>query len=106
MAIVNSLSYRLILPYHHHHYKSIKHYRLSLAQQLIADRTYVKKQGRPRRFPHSPTRYVAGQHFVIRSHKQQHRKCIVCQTKKTVYMCQQCHIYVCLEPCFQKYHTR
>ena len=101
MSIVNAYIMSTYSPHPHHHYRSIKHFRLALAEQLIEGRSYVKKMGRPRQQP-LPSHIIPGQHFP--SQIPQSRVCAKCHSR-TRYTCKQCNINMCPVPCFEQHHT-
>lgn len=102
MSIVNAYILSTYSPHAQHHFPSIKHFRIALAQQLIAERSYVKKPGRPRQQP-LPSHIIPDQHFPSQSHLS--RKCSKCPSR-TRFTCKQCGINLCPVPCFEQHHTR
>ena len=100
MAIVNAYILSTYSPHPHHHHRSIKHFRLALAQHLIGDRSYYKKMGRPRQQP-LPSHVIPGQH--VPSRISQSRVCAKCPSR-TRYTCKQCRIHLCPVPCFEQHH--
>ena len=104
MSIVNAYIMSTYSPHSHHHYRSVKLFRLALAEQLIAGRCYRKSMGRPRQHP-LPSPVVPGQHFIDNVGRGNQRTCVVCRDKRTVYRCKQCDAFMCLESCFEQHHS-
>ena len=84
MSFVNAFIMSTYSLHSHHHYSSVKHFRIALAQQLIGDRSYVKKAGRPRLHP-LPSHIIPDQHFIIKADGPTKHRCIVCRKHRTVY---------------------
>ena len=57
----------------------------------------------------TPPRLLGRNHFLERSGQQ--RECTVCSNRRsgkritTAYRCSSCKVPLCIDPCFQKYHT-
>ena len=114
LAIVNSyILYKL--SHQDRRHKTHAEYRIDIATNLLLEAGY-KLDGNSEL--HQPsTNRLTGRHFPSKlplrvSGKKSQRVCVVCSYKKgnkrktTTYYCKDCHVSLCITPCFELYHTR
>ena len=120
LAVVNSY---IMYSEMHHTSRRLTHeqFRIELAKGLLLSAAVDLTDDMPRTSGLAarslpPAARLTERHFPTRladseSHKRQ-SNCIVCSGKKgrgrktTTYMCKQCHLPMCVVPCFELYHTK
>ena len=119
MAIVNAYILYLMTPCSG---KRLTHaqFRVELARGLLMESvtpTHDEQPRGPHPDPNPPSHRLTGRHFPGKlglnpSGQLSRPDCIVCSRKKgkgrksTTYECKQCHLPMCVVPCFELYHTR
>ena len=95
-------------------------FRIELAKQLLmetVEESTAEQQRGPHSNPNPPSSRLTGRHFPGKvsptaSGRQSRPDCVVCSRKKgrgrvsTTYKCKQCHLPMCVVPCFELYHTK
>lgn len=98
-------------------------FRIELAKELLMETVSSVEEvavGHPPRShadPNPPSNRLTGRHFpgklgVSAAGRQIQPDCVVCSRKKgrgrksTTYECKQCHLPMCIVPCFELYHTK
>jgi hypothetical protein len=82
-------------------------FRKALLQQIAA--MYPPSQHRPVLAPHPPLITTADGHWPKHTHTM--RVCVHCSRgragrKRSEVVCKQCQVHLCLDPCFELYHTQ
>ena len=107
--------------HHTHHRLTHEQFRIELAKGLLLSASVDLTGDMPRTSGPAtrslpPAARLTERHFPTRladaeSQKRQ-SNCIICSGKKgrgrktTTYMCKQCHLPMCVVPCFELYHTK
>lgn len=104
-ACLNAFIVEQATPSHYKPKRTQLQFRSQLSEQLIGGRSYVKKKGRPSTPLPAETRFSRDEfHYLVK--KDSKRACVVhSQDVRTVYQCKVCEQHMCIEPCFQRYHT-
>ncbi|XP_065917271.1 piggyBac transposable element-derived protein 4-like [Dysidea avara] len=119
--LIDMAMYNAYILYQHNIGKKHSFYKFkpAAAKQIIQAHSFSREtSGRPRSSGESPL-CLTGQHFPSRvperaQGSRTRRRCHVCQhtTRKTQhrtdtkYMCVECNVALCAEPCFMEYHTK
>lgn len=91
---------------------SLLQFRSQVVYQLIE--TYAgQRSGNVLTSPVSNPLRLTGRHFpnlyIDKTGKKSRRKCVVCskikKKKQTYYECKICNVGLCVDQCFEKYHT-
>jgi Transposase IS4 len=82
-------------------------FREQLMQQLVEQ--YHQERCRRGRPPHSPREYQQRAHWP--QHTAIKLDCVYCsrepnQRKRSSFQCKSCHVQLCVDPCFELYHTK
>jgi hypothetical protein len=82
-------------------------FREQLMLQLVE--RYLQERARIGRPPRSPSPHQTGEHWPMRTHEE--RDCVYCssqpsQRKCSSFQCKLCCVHLCIDPCFELYHTQ
>ena len=122
MAIVNTYILYLMSPCSGRRLTHAQ-FHIELAKQLLmevvtpADEPTAEQPHGPRPDPSPPSSRLTERHFpdklgLTAAGHQHQPDCIICSKRKgrrrksTAYECKQCHLPMCVIPCFELYHTK
>lgn len=91
-------------------------FRIHLAKQLIGNRSFRKRIGRPVNFLSKKQNLVPDDVRTVNVGKhlpktlQSRRRCRLCSTEgaevRTKFLCEVCNVPLCIDPCFRRFHEK